>query len=80
MTAADFAAPLGNFLAELDAVHPFRAGNGRPPLAFLAMLGEHAGFAFNEDKLDRERVMQAMIMSFSGNEAPLISLVHDIIS
>lgn len=80
MTAAEFAGHVGHFLAELNAVHPFREGNGRTQLTFLAMLAEHAGFGFNEEKLDRNRVMQAMIESFSGNEAPLVSLIRDIIT
>ncbi|BCH06417.1 hypothetical protein MesoLj131c_06750 [Mesorhizobium sp. 131-3-5] len=34
------------------------------------MLAEHAGFTFNADILDRDRVIQALIDSFSGSEAP----------
>lgn len=80
MTAAEFAEHVGHFLAELNAVHPFREGNGRTQLAFLAMLTEHAGFGFNEEKLDQERVMHAMIESFSGDEGPLIALIEDLVS
>ncbi|WP_410712207.1 hypothetical protein [Bradyrhizobium sp. BEA-2-5] len=42
------------FPRELNAIHPFREGNGRSQLAFLAMLGETAGFA-----LDFARVRHA---------------------
>ena len=58
----------------------FVKGNGRTQLAFLAVLAEQAGFSFDEDKLDRERVIQAMIESFAGSEAPLISLIQDIVA
>ncbi|WP_348642746.1 Fic family protein [Mesorhizobium sp. B2-4-15] len=37
----DFAKHLAHVIAELNAVHPFREGNGRTQLAFLAMLAEH---------------------------------------
>jgi cell filamentation protein len=80
MPAEDFAKHVAHFIAELNAVHPFREGNGRAQLAFLAMLTEHAGFAFDEEKLDRNRVMQAMIQSFSGDEGPLVSLIQDIVA
>jgi cell filamentation protein len=80
ITVSDFAKHVGHFLAELNAVHPFREGNGRTQLAFLAMLVEYAGFAFNEENLDRNRVMRAMIESFSGDEGPLVSLIRDIIA
>lgn len=80
MNAPDFARHVGHFLAELNAVHPFREGNGRTQLTFLAMLTERSGFTFNAEVLDRDRVMHAMIQSFSGDEAPLASLIEDIIS
>jgi cell filamentation protein len=80
MTVADFASHIGHFLAELNAVHPFREGNGRTQLAFLAMLTEHAGFSFDADELDRDRVMHAMIESFSGDEGPLVALILRIIA
>ncbi|WP_442870126.1 Fic family protein [Bradyrhizobium sp. CCBAU 45394] len=32
------------FLAVLNAIHPFREGNGRTQSVFMSMVGEHAGF------------------------------------
>lgn len=80
MTAPEFATHVGHFLAELNAVHPFREGNGRTQLTFVAMLAKRAGFDFDAGKLARERVMQAMIESFSGNETALVTLLRDVIS
>ncbi|RUX95794.1 MULTISPECIES: Fic family protein [unclassified Mesorhizobium] len=74
-----FAKHVAHIVAEINAVHPFREGNGRTQLTFLAMLAEHAGFTFNADMLDRDRVIQAMIDSFVGSEAPLEALIEDII-
>ncbi|MER8866892.1 Fic family protein [Mesorhizobium sp. M0751] len=78
--AQDFAIHAAHLLAEINAVHPFREGNGRTQLTFLAMLAEHAGFAFNEDVLDRDRVLNAMIGSFAGNEKALVDLIAEIIA
>jgi cell filamentation protein len=75
---ADFAVRSAHILAEINAVHPFREGNGRTQLTFLAMLMENAGFSFNADMLGRERVLDAMIESFAGDEAPLARLILDI--
>jgi cell filamentation protein len=80
MTAPEFAVHVGHFLAELNAVHPFREGNGRTQLAFVAMLAKRVGFGFNAEKLVRERVMQAMIESFGGDETRLVALLREIIS
>jgi len=76
----DFAAPAAHLLAELNAVHPFREGNGRTQLAFLSLLADLNGVPFNADRLDPERVISAMIESFGGNESPLYALVLDIVA
>lgn len=76
----DFAVRAAHVLAEINAVHPFREGNGRTQFTFLAMLMENAGFPFNADMLERERVLDAMIESFAGDEAPLARLITDIAS
>lgn len=80
MTAPEFAAHVGHFLAELNAVHPFREGNGRTQLAFTAMLAKQTGFDFDAEEIVRERVMEAMIESFTGDETRLVTLLRDIIS
>ncbi|MGO7564733.1 Fic family protein [Rhizobium johnstonii] len=69
-----------HLLAEINAVHPFREGNGRTQLTFLAVLADHVGLPFNEDVLNRERVLDAMIESFAGSEAPLAALILDLVS
>lgn len=76
----DFAGQAAHVIAEINAVHPFREGNGRTQLTFLAMLTENAGFSFNADVLERERVLNAMIESFAGEETPLADLIRDIAS
>ncbi len=76
----DFAVRAAHFLAELNAIHPFREGNGRTQLTFLALLAEQAGLPFNVEVLDRERAIGAMIESFAGSELPLADLILDIVS
>lgn len=60
-----------DFLAELNAIHPFREGNGRSQLAFMHLLSRHAGHPLNLDRVDAETFMPAMIASFLGNNGPL---------
>ncbi|MBP0618258.1 Fic/DOC family protein [Jiella mangrovi] len=75
LSRAAFAAKAAHILAEINAVHPFREGNGRTQLTFLTILAEHAGFTVDMDVLDPDRVMQAMIASFSGDESALAALI-----
>lgn len=44
------------------------------------MLAENAGYAFNADVLERNRVLGAMIESFDGSETLLAGLILDLIS
>ena len=80
MTAREFAPKAAHLLAEINAVHPFREGNGRTQLAFLSLLTEHAELPFHDDVLNRTRVIGAMIESFSGSEQPLAQLILEIVS
>ncbi|MCV3765193.1 Fic/DOC family protein [Rhizobium sp. TRM95796] len=75
----EFAEKAPHVLAEINAVHPFREGNGRTQLAFLSLLAENAGMSFDDDVLVQDRVIQAMIDSFSGDEKPLAKLIRAIV-
>jgi cell filamentation protein len=59
------------FLGELNAIHPFREGNGRAQLAFLGLIGATAGHPFAFERIDRNAFLQAMIESFFGRSEGL---------
>jgi cell filamentation protein len=59
------------FLGELNAIHPFREGNGRIQLVFLTMLTRKASYRLDERKLRPKLFLDAMIASFSGNISSL---------
>lgn len=68
---AQFVNEAANFLGELNAIHPFREGNGRSQLAFMSMLGEEAGFPFDFSRVERETFLPAMVLSYAGDLRPL---------
>jgi cell filamentation protein len=70
-SAHDFFTGAAHFLSELNAIHPFREGNGRTQLTFLTLLANYAGHAIDLDKLDPDALLKVMIQSFNGNEQPL---------
>jgi len=72
---ADFAALAAHFLAELNAIHPFREGNGRTQLSFLTLLAEQAGHPLALERLDPDAILQAMVKSFDGDEQPLVAAI-----
>ncbi|MDA3859341.1 MAG: Fic family protein [Roseovarius sp.] len=71
----DFAARAAHYIAEINAVHPFREGNGRCQLTLLDVLMQIAGLEMIEDNIDEDGFMNAMIESFVGDEGPLIDAI-----
>jgi cell filamentation protein len=67
-----FVVAIVQFLAELNAIHPFREGNGRSQLAFVHLLGKKAGFPFDFSRVQRETFLPAMVASYDGDLKPLI--------
>jgi cell filamentation protein len=77
--AKAFAAEAATFLSDLNAIHPFREGNGRTQLTFTALLASQAGHPLKLSRLDPARFLQAMIASFFGDEAPLRLQLQDLV-
>lgn len=63
-----FSIEAAHFLTELNALHPFRDGNGRTQLTFLALLATRANHPLHLERLEPSRFLTAMVASFSGRE------------
>ncbi|HML37248.1 MAG TPA: Fic family protein [Bacillota bacterium] len=61
---------------ELNALHPFREGNGRSIRLFLKLLAELAGWYVAYEDMDARELMEADIQSFNGDSAPLARLME----
>ncbi|WP_424983096.1 Fic/DOC family protein [Maritalea sp. S77] len=75
-----FAERAADYIAEINAIHPFREGNGRCQLTLLDILLANSGFNMNEDQIDPDIFMQAMITSFHGENRPLEQAILDLMS
>ena len=71
-----FAERAAHYIAEVNAIHPFREGNGRCQLTLLSILLDLSGFDMDEDQIDPEEFMAAMIVSFAGDNGPLSRSIH----
>ena len=80
LDASTFSGKAAHFLAELNAIHAFREGNGRTQLTFFALLAHHAGHPAHFEKLDPEEMLEAMIASFDGDERKLAAVIEELIS
>jgi cell filamentation protein len=79
LSADTFALRAAHFLAELNAIHPFREGNGRSQNAFLGLLAARAGHGLDFSRLNETAFRAAMIESFSGSEEPLAGQIRNLI-
>lgn len=74
-----FAEQAAWFLSELNAIHPFREGNGRTQLVFLTMLARNAGRDLDEARLQPGPFLAAMIRSFDGDLKPLVDQIASLL-
>ncbi len=54
------------YLGELNAIHPFRDGNGRTQREFIRQLGLHGGHVLNWVRVSRTQMYSASHLSFQA--------------
>jgi cell filamentation protein len=75
-----FAERAADLLAELNAVHPFREGNGRTQRAFVEQLAHAAGHDLDFSVISKERMIAASIAAHDENDlGPMRRLFADAI-
>lgn len=73
-----FATGAAHHISELNAIHPFREGNGngRAMRLHLQQLAAQAGFCLEQARLPAQGWIEASIVAFrNANEAPLAGLI-----
>lgn len=74
-----FAERLTHYYAEINAVHPFREGNGRAQRAFLRQLALDAGHTLTWEHLDSEALVRASQRSLQGDNLPMRDLIEKVL-
>jgi len=71
-----FSRRAGFFLAEINAVHPFREGNGRAQREFIRALGLKAGFRVDWGRITSDHMIAASRLSFqTGDSSGLAAII-----
>lgn len=65
---------LAHYYAEVNAVHPFRDGNGRTQRAFFGQLASEAGWRIAWERMDPDQNVAASAASIHGDNRPLIGM------
>ena len=80
LTPATFAQRAGFSLSEINAIHPFREGNGRTQREFIRQLALQAGHLLAWERTSPESMIAASIRSHTtGDHSGLTILIHDAI-
>lgn len=66
---------LAYYMGEINALHPFREGNGRTQRIFFAELTRRAKYDLDFGKVDGKALLEADIAAYNKNYIPLITLL-----
>ncbi|MDR0818739.1 MAG: Fic family protein [Oscillospiraceae bacterium] len=77
---AAFIERLAYFMGEVNALHPFREGNGRTQRAFFQELTHRAKYDLDFGKVDGSELLQADIDAYNKDFVPLISLLNTMVT
>ncbi|MFO0955287.1 MAG: Fic family protein [Candidatus Saccharibacteria bacterium] len=65
--------------AELNALHPFREGNGRTIRLFLILLADHAGYLLDYSQVSAGELIDADKRAFEGGMDPLLNVYQKVV-
>lgn len=79
LSRPEFVERLAYHLGEVNALHPFREGNGRAQRAFFAQLSREAGWEVRWSRLDGQTNDNASRASLRGDPEPLRVLLDTLV-
>jgi cell filamentation protein len=71
---------LADYLGEVNAVHPFREGNGRTQRAFFEQLARDAGFMLAWQHLDAARNIEASASAMRADTEPMRKMLETLVT
>ena len=74
-----FVGRLAHYLGEVNALHPFRDGNGRTQRAFFAQLARSTGFTLAWQHLDAARNVEASAAIMRGDPEPMRKMLDALV-
>ena len=75
---AKFCNKMSFYFNEINALHPFREGNGRTLRIFCEALAENAGYHLDWTKVTAEEYLHANIKGFHGNYGEMTEIFQKI--
>jgi cell filamentation protein len=75
----DFINDFAFYMGEVEALHPFRDGNGRAARLFFYQLAMNAGYDIEWYKVDPDRMLEADISAIDGDYQLLIDVLSEVV-
>ncbi|EAH5628663.1 cell filamentation protein Fic [Campylobacter coli] len=72
-----FAKNLAKFMGEINALHPFREGNGRTQRIFLNELAKNAGYKLDLNLIPKDKMIMASVEASQLKPGRLEALIKD---
>lgn len=66
------------YLSEINALHPFREGNGRSQREFISYLAKVAGYELNFDEISQEQMIELSVRAFNNGHEEYINMFKKI--
>jgi cell filamentation protein len=76
LAAGAFSARVAHYLAEINALHPFRDGNGRSQRMFFSQLAADGGYYIAWEGMTQAQMVAASIQAFEGTSEHLAKLIR----
>lgn len=73
----DFSVKSAYYMGEINAIHPFREGNGRTQREFLNQLALNKGFYIYWHQCETEEILKATIKSFNQDYDLLEKIIYE---
>ena len=70
---------LAYYLSEINALHPFREGNGRTQRLFIEILAERAGYEVDFSEVSAEEMVEASAKAFLRDHGKMNELMRRIV-
>jgi len=70
---------LAFYMGEVEALHPFRDGNGRAARLFFYQLSMNAGYDIDWSLVDADRLLEADISAIDGDYQLLIDVLEEVV-
>jgi len=78
--AAQMPARLTYYLSEINALHPFREGNGRAQRVFIEQLAEQAGYHVDFSEVSSQEMIEASALAFAREYNQMTAMFERILS